>query len=84
MGKRYSDLQPDQIAPIGARQTVDVAIDPLQSSCGFAVPFMEFRADPPVLKDWGTGKGPDGLRSYWDERNRATIGGLPTGTEANL
>ena len=68
----------------GARQIVDVSIDLVQSSCGFAVPFMDFREDRPVLKDWAIGKGPEGLRSYWDERNRQTIDGLPTGIEANL
>jgi Pyridoxamine 5'-phosphate oxidase len=68
----------------GARQIIDVMVDLVQSSCGFAVPFMDFREERPVLKDWATGKGPDGLRSYWDERNRQTIDGLPTGIEANL
>lgn len=68
----------------GARQIVDVAIELAQSSCGFAVPFMEFREDRPVLKTWAEGKGPEGLRAYWDDRNRQTIDGLPTGIEANL
>jgi hypothetical protein len=68
----------------GARQIVDVTIDLVQSSCGFAVPFMDFREERPVLRDWAVGKGPEGLRTYWDERNRQTIDGLPTGIEANL
>ena len=56
----------------------------MQSSCGFAVPFMDFREDRPVLQKWATDKGPEGLRTYWDTRNRETIDGLPTGIEANL
>ena len=68
----------------GARQIIDLSIDLVQSSCGFAVPFMDFREDRPVLKSWAEGKGEGGLRSYWDERNRQTIDGLPTGIEANL
>ncbi len=68
----------------GARQIVDVAVDLVQSSCGFAVPFMDFREDRPVLMTWAESKGPKGLRDYWDERNRQTIDGLPTGIEANL
>lgn len=68
----------------GARQIIDVAIDLVQSSCGFAVPIMDFREDRPVLKKWAEDKGPDGLRTYWDTRNRKTIDGLPTGIEANL
>jgi hypothetical protein len=68
----------------GARQIIDVTIDLVQSSCGFAVPFMDFRDDRPVLKKWAEDKGPEGLRTYWDTRNRETIDGLPTGIEANL
>ena len=68
----------------GARQIFDVSIDLVQSSCGFAVPFMDYREDRPVLKSWAEDKGPDGLATYWDTRNRETIDGLPTGIEANL
>lgn len=68
----------------GARQIIDVCIDLVQSSCGYAVPFMDHRADRPVLQDWAEDKGPAGLRAYWDTRNRETIDGLPTGIEANL
>lgn len=68
----------------GARQIVEVEVDLVQSSCGFAVPFMDHREDREVLRNWATDKGPDGLRNYWDERNREAIDGLPTGIEANL
>lgn len=68
----------------GARQIVDVAIDLVQSSCGFAVPFMELAGERPVLRDWAVDKGPEGLRDYWASRNRTSIDGLPTGIEANL
>ncbi len=65
----------------GARQIIDVTIDLVQSSCGFAVPFMDFAGDRPVLHDWAQGKGKDGLRSYWHTRNTTTIDGAPTGIE---
>ncbi len=68
----------------GARQIIDVTIDLVQSSCGFAVPLMEFREDRPVLAKWAADKGKDGLATYWDTRNRQSIDGLPTGIEANL
>jgi Pyridoxamine 5'-phosphate oxidase len=68
----------------GVRQIVDVTIDLVQSSCGFAVPLMDYREERPVLRKWADDKGPDGLRDYWDTRNRETIDGLPTGIEANL
>lgn len=68
----------------GARQIVDVSIDLVQASCGYAVPFMDFREDRTVLRDWARDKGPDGLATYWDTRNRHSLDGLPTGIEANL
>ncbi|MGL5009755.1 MAG: pyridoxamine 5'-phosphate oxidase family protein [Paracoccaceae bacterium] len=67
----------------GARQIFDVTIDLVQSSCGFAVPFMDFAGDRPVLHDWAVDKGEDGLRAYWADRNTHTIDGIPTGIEAN-
>ncbi len=63
----------------GARQIMDVTIDLVQSSCGFAVPFMDFAGDRPVLHDWAVDKGEDGLRDYWRTRNSETIDGAPTG-----
>jgi hypothetical protein len=63
----------------GARQIMDVTVDLVQSSCGFAVPFMDFAADRPVLCDWAVNKGEDGLRDYWQTRNTETIDGAPTG-----
>ena len=84
MDPDWADLAAELPDQPGARQIIDLTIDLVQSSCGFAVPFMDFREDRPVLKSWAEGKGADGLRSYWDERNRQTIDGLPTGIEANL
>jgi hypothetical protein len=60
-----------------------VTIDLVQSSCGYAVPFMEFREDRQVLRNWAADKGEDGLRAYWAERNTLSLDGRPTGIEAN-
>jgi hypothetical protein len=68
----------------GARQIVDCTIDLVQSSCGYAVPFMDFRAERPVLRDWAVGKGEAGLRDYWAARNDRSLDGAPTGIEGNL
>lgn len=68
----------------GARQIVEVRVDLVQTSCGYAVPFLDFKAERPVLAKWAEGKGEAGLRDYWAERNATTIDGSPTGIEANL
>ena len=68
----------------GARQIFDMQVEMVQTSCGYAVPMMEGARERPVLRNWAELKGEDGLTAYWDERNRTSIDGLPTGIEANL
>lgn len=70
--------------PLGARQIYDVAVDLVQTSCGYAVPMMDNATPRDTLQKWATDKGADGVRDYWDERNRLTIDGYPTGIEGNL
>ncbi len=68
----------------GARQIIDLSVTLTQSSCGFAVPFMDPLGERPVLRDWATAKGPEGIADYWTTRNAASLDGQPTGIEANL
>ncbi len=78
----WEDLAAHLPALAGARQIVDVTIGLVQSSCGYAVPLMEFREERPVLRKWAEDKGLEGLRAYWAERNGETIDGAPTGIGA--
>jgi hypothetical protein len=61
----------------GARSIITVAIERVQTSCGYSVPFMDFRDDRPTLRQWAERKGDDGLREYWAEKNAESIDGLP-------
>jgi hypothetical protein len=63
----------------GARQIYDVTIDSVQTSCGFAVPFMDYKEERDVLKNWAEKKGPEGIHEYWEARNVTSIDGKPTG-----
>ncbi|MBB3949457.1 pyridoxamine 5'-phosphate oxidase family protein [Aureimonas jatrophae] len=65
--------------PLGARQVVTLDIDLVQTSCGFAVPTFEHTGERPVLDNWAEKKGEEGLRAYRQEKNLASIDGLPTG-----
>ncbi len=65
--------------PPGARQIIALDVQSVQTSCGFAVPVMNFDHDRHTLEEWATRKGPDGIDAYWRERNVATIDGIPTG-----
>lgn len=67
-----------------ARQLFEVTIDLVQTSCGYGVPLMDYQAERPDAEAWAAEKGPDGIRSYWGEKNRATLDDFATGIEANL
>jgi hypothetical protein len=64
---------------LGARQVFDMTVETVQTSCGYAVPFMEFTSHRDTLDKWTEDRGPEGVRAYWAEENRETIDGLPTG-----
>ena len=68
----------------GARQIVDMTVELVQTSCGYAVPRLDAAQERPVLRHWAEDKGHEGLRSYWRDRNGTSIDGLPTGIEGNL
>lgn len=63
---------------IGARQIIEMDIDLVQTSCGMAVPLMDFKADRTLLKDWAIHKGKEGVEAYWKERNTESIDGFET------
>ena len=65
--------------PPGARQIIALDVESVQTSCGFAVPVMNFDHDRTMLTEWATRKGPDGIDAYWRERNTVSIDGIPTG-----
>lgn len=62
----------------GARQYFDIAVESVQTSCGYQVPLMDFREDREALGKWAEKKGEDGLRAYWAEKNAVSIDGRPT------
>ena len=62
----------------GARQIFDVAIDMVQTSCGWAIPFYEHAGPRDVLAQWAENKGPEGIQTHWDTKNQHSIDGLPT------
>lgn len=68
------DLFPD--IP-GARAIIRVAVERIQTSCGYSIPFMEYRKERPTLIQWAERKGEDGLEKYWATKNATSIDGLP-------
>lgn len=62
-----------------ARQVFDMTVEMVQTSCGYAVPFMDYRADRDTMQKWVDGKTDAELRAYWSDRNATTLDGNPTG-----
>ncbi len=62
----------------GARQLIDVTVDMVQTSCGMAVPFMDFVAERSALNIWAEKKGQDSIEKYWQEKNQVSLDGKPT------
>lgn len=63
---------------VGARQYYSIEVDLVQTSCGYAVPLMDYREDRTALTKWAEKKGSEGLREYWAEKNEESLAGLPT------
>jgi hypothetical protein len=82
---RASDEDWPQLRPLfgpalsGERQLVVAEIESIQTSCGFGVPFFDYRDDRDQLITWSERKGPEGIAAYQAEKNTRSIDGLPTG-----
>ncbi|WP_010182263.1 pyridoxamine 5'-phosphate oxidase family protein [Aquimarina agarilytica] len=71
----YSHLFPDNT---GARQIIEMDVDLVQTSCGFAVPFMDYKEERTTLNDWSTKQGTAKIEEYWKNRNTLSIDGFDT------
>jgi len=74
--KEYIGLFPE--IP-GTRQLIDVTIESVQTSCGYAVPFMNFKEERHQLNSWAEKQGKTRIENYWAEKNKKSIDGLDTG-----
>ena len=63
---------------IGARQIIEMDVGLVQTSCGFAVPFMELKGERPMLKRWAEKKGQENIEVYWVEKNTTSLDGFST------
>jgi hypothetical protein len=61
----------------GVRAVVCVDVARISDSCGYGVPLMSLEGHRRAMDAWSEHKGEDGIRSYWVEKNRASIDGLP-------
>jgi hypothetical protein len=62
----------------GARQIFILDIDLVQTSCGMAVPYLDYVGERELLNNWAERKGETGIQEYWREKNQFTVDGLET------
>jgi hypothetical protein len=62
---------------VGARSVIKVDVTRIASSCGYAVPLMEFVGERRALTAWAEKKGEEGLAEHRAKKNATSISGLP-------
>ncbi len=65
----------------GSRQIFKVSIDMVQTSCGMAVPFYDFRGERRELESWAEKQGEERLKNYRREKNTYSLDGFETSIE---
>ncbi|GAA3509591.1 pyridoxamine 5'-phosphate oxidase family protein [Aquimarina addita] len=63
----------------GSRQIIEMDLDLVQTSCGYAVPFMDFNEERTELKSWAEKQGEKRLIAYRQEKNAISIDNYDTG-----
>ncbi|MGI1680228.1 MAG: pyridoxamine 5'-phosphate oxidase family protein [Cellvibrionaceae bacterium] len=64
---------------VGARQIFEVDIEMVLTSCGYAVPYYEFKGERQTLVNWSVKKGREGVAEYWEEKNQKSLDDKDTG-----
>ena len=76
---QWDDVMEDFNDHPGARQVFELAVDLVQTSCGYAVPFYEFLGERETLDKWTAKKDRKGIAEYQQEKNRLSLDNKPTG-----
>ncbi len=73
----FDALAPEFPTLPGRRSIIEVEVERVTTSCGYAVPLMDLVDDRERLLDWAGAKGDDGIAEYWGKKNAESIDGLP-------
>ena len=66
----------------GARQVFVLKVDLVQTSCGMAVPLMDFQGDRDDLNGWARKQTEEELDAYRQQKNAHSLDSFPTGLPA--
>ena len=77
--QRWGELIELFPANTGARQVLVLDVEMVQTSCGYAVPYYEFKGERPTLSKWADNHGESGVKDYWAEKNTKSLNDKDTG-----
>jgi hypothetical protein len=63
---------------MGSRQIIVLKVDSAQTSCGYSIPFMDFKEERGMLNSWSKKQGKERIEAYWQEKNTKSIDGFET------
>ena len=63
----------------GTRQFIELDVELVQTSCGYAVPQYELKAQRNTLTKWADNKGRAGIEEYWQNTNTLSLDNKNTG-----
>jgi len=73
--KKYEELYSNFDDFVGARQLFLLDIKQIVTSCGYGVPYYEYKKDRDTLDKWAKSKGRDGIKQYWSDKNTTNVNG---------
>jgi len=62
----------------GVRQIISIDLDMVQSSCGYSVPFYEYKGERGRLLEWVDDKNDENIQKYWETHNTVSLDNKPT------
>ena len=74
--EKFEELTACFPANPGTRAFIRVRVTRVSSSCGYSVPFFDFRGQRDTLDRWATTQGPENLKAYRARKNEKSIDGL--------
>ncbi len=63
---------------VGARQFFELNISLVLTSCGYGVPYYEYKGERDTLIKWADNKGAEGIKKYWKDENQVSLDGKDT------
>ena len=76
--REWQDLATHFTLQLATRQIIVCDVHKVQTSCGFSVPYYEYKGERDHAQQWAENKGAAGLQDYKEEKNRISMDGLPT------